>query len=99
VVLNRDSRQAEKAAFKYALVRGRYKLIKDFQAKRFELYDLAEDPDERVNLAATRPELLREMVVELRNTQARPDSPLAQPRTELDPTDAEMLRNLGYIDD
>ncbi|MBW2290118.1 MAG: sulfatase, partial [Deltaproteobacteria bacterium] len=46
VVLNRSNPQAEKAAFKYALIRDRYKLIKDFQAKRFELYDLFEDPGE-----------------------------------------------------
>jgi arylsulfatase A-like enzyme len=99
VVLNLSNPQAEKAAFKYALVRGRYKLIKDFQARRFELYDLSDDPGERHNLAAERPELLREMVVELSRTQSRGPATAVAPPAELDPGDAKMLRDLGYIDD
>ncbi|MBW2288310.1 MAG: hypothetical protein JRG90_10870, partial [Deltaproteobacteria bacterium] len=91
--------QAEKAAFKYALIRDRYKLIKDFQAKRFELYDLFEDPGEHHNLAAERPELLREMIVELARTQSRGPAAAIAPPAELDPRDAKMLRDLGYIDD
>jgi arylsulfatase A-like enzyme len=99
VVLNRSNPQAEKAAFKYALIRDRYKLIKDFQAKRFELYDLSEDPGELRNLAAERPELLREMLVELSRTQSREPATAAASPAELDPRDAKMLRDLGYIDD
>lgn len=99
VVLTREGPQAEKAAFKYALIRGRHKLIKDFKAQRYELYDLALDPDERVNLAADRPELLRELLVELQRTKSRgPAAPAAAP-AELDPKDAKLLRDLGYIDD
>jgi arylsulfatase A-like enzyme len=81
------------------LIRDRYKLIKDFKTKRFELYDLSEDPGERRNLAAERPELLREMVVELGRTQHRGASATVAPSSELDPRDAKMLRDLGYIDD
>jgi arylsulfatase A-like enzyme len=99
VVLNRSNPQSEKSAFKYALIRDRYKLIKDFETKRFELYDLSEDPGERRNLAAERPELLREMVVELGRTQHRGASATVAPSSELDPRDAKMLRDLGYIDD
>jgi arylsulfatase A-like enzyme len=99
VVLNRNNPQAEKAAFKYALIRDRYKLIKDFQTKRFELYDLSEDPGEQRNLAAERPDLLREMVVELARTQSRGPATAAAAPAELDPRDAKMLRDLGYIDD
>jgi arylsulfatase A-like enzyme len=98
VVMNRDPRQAEKAAFKHALIRGQYKLIKDFQAKRYELYDLDDDPGERRNLAAERPELLRELLVELRRTQSRSPEPNDAAPAELDPRDAELLRKLGYID-
>jgi len=99
LVLNRRNPQAEKEAFKYALIRDRYKLIKDFQAGRFELYDLSEDPGELHNLAAERPELLREMVVELARTQSRGPDTDAAASAELDPRDAKLLRDLGYIDD
>jgi len=98
VVLNRDPRQAEKEAFKYALIRGRHKLIKDFKAKRLELYDLDEDPGERRNLAAERPELLRELLVELRRTQYRGPEPADTQPAELAPRAAALLRGLGYID-
>jgi hypothetical protein len=99
VVLTREGPQAEKAAFKYALIRGRHKLIKDFTTNRFEVYDLEADPGERRNLAAERPELLRELLVELERTHFRDSQPGGRPAAELDPNDAQLLRDLGYIDD
>jgi arylsulfatase A-like enzyme len=100
IVLNRKNILAEKTAFKHALVRGRHKLIKDFEGQSYELYDLERDPGERENLASARPELLREMLVALKRTQETADGGTAgDANATLDPKDAELLRNLGYIDD
>jgi arylsulfatase A-like enzyme len=99
IVLNPENVLAEKVAFKYALIDGRYKLIKDFQAKTYELYDLERDPGERENLASLRPELLREMLVTLNRTRESAAGDSDDGGATLDPKDAELLRNLGYIDD
>jgi arylsulfatase A-like enzyme len=99
IVLSSESVLAEKAAFKHALIDGRYKLIKDFRGQSYELYDLERDPGERENLASSRPELLQEMKVALSRTQdVEAKSSAAAEDATLDPKDAERLRNLGYID-
>jgi len=99
VVLNPDNVLAEKVAFKRSLIDGRYKLIKDFRAQTLELYDLEQDPGERENLAAERPELVRQMLIGLKRTRGTEAAGAAgDDRATLDPRDAELLRKLGYID-
>jgi len=65
-----------------------------------ELYDLSNDPKQRDNLAATRPDLVARGAHELRRwLTARPD--FLSERTlhqNLDPAEAERLRALGYLD-
>ena len=100
IVLSSESVLAEKVAFKHAVIDGRYKLIKDFREQRYELYDLERDPGERQNLASSRPELLREMLVALNRTRTVDIAgPAVDESATLDPKDAAMLRDLGYIDE
>jgi arylsulfatase len=100
IVLSSENALAEKVAFKHALIDGRHKLIKDFREERYELYDLERDPGERENLASSRPELLREMLVTLNRTgSADTVGPAVDENATLDPKDAAMLRDLGYIDE
>jgi arylsulfatase A-like enzyme len=47
--------------------RGRYKLIEFYEDNRLELFDLAEDPGERKNLARTLPKVAAELHGLLRN--------------------------------
>jgi len=100
IVLGSNSPLAEKVAYKQAVIDGRYKLIKDFRAQTYELYDLAQDPGETENLASSRPELLRQMLVELDRTRsADTAAPAVDENATLDPKDAAMLRDLGYADE
>jgi arylsulfatase A-like enzyme len=52
-------------AGKHFMQRGKWKLLKELDAD-WELYDLATDPYESQNLAAARPTVLQEMLVEFR---------------------------------
>lgn len=61
-----------------------------------ELYDLAEDPDELVNLAAGRPDLTEELRSEIRLHAARGE-PLAAETLEVDDATVERLEHLGYV--
>jgi arylsulfatase A-like enzyme len=70
----------------------RYKYIR---APRPELYDLANDPDEREDLAAKLPEVARELDAALERRLARP-GPAAQ-AVQLDARERELLGALGYI--
>jgi len=80
-----------------AVISGRYKLIHDRLAERYELYDLEADPAERRDLAAVRPELLARMREEL---EAEPSPSTAHESDEraFSPQEVEMLRDLGYIE-
>jgi arylsulfatase A-like enzyme len=49
-----------------AVVQGGYKLIYDLPTQRFHLYDLAVDPQERLDIASRQSEIVREMAVVLR---------------------------------
>ncbi len=64
-----------------------------------QLYDLARDPRERVNLAASRPEIVRDMQelldsLRTRTGPAEPDSPRPD---QVDDRLRERLRSLGYV--
>lgn len=48
-------------SYKKMVVRWPYKLVADLRFDLFEIYDLEEDPHERVNLAGERPELLADL--------------------------------------
>lgn len=72
---------------------GRYKLIVS-EPEEVELYDLAEDPGERVNLAERAPELARELRARLDEVKPREDSGFELPEEEL----RERLRALGYVE-
>jgi len=69
---------------------GRWKLVDDV---RPELYDLAEDPGERVDLATRRPERVAALRGRLRDLMAAGD---AANTTAVDPETAAELAALGY---
>ncbi len=49
-----------------AMRKGDYKLVEHFETQRIELFDLANDPYERRNLADSNPELAQQLAAELR---------------------------------
>ena len=73
----------------------RYKYI---DAPKAELYDIAHDPDEAVNLLAERPDVARQMKADLDRLVAETsrDAPAPQP-ADLDRETVERLAALGYI--
>jgi arylsulfatase A-like enzyme len=54
-----------------AAIRGNYKLIKYLDWDRYELYDLKNDPEEKINLIASKPEVLSSLKVEIDRTLVR----------------------------
>ena len=64
--------------------RGRWKIVRNDVAKPWELYDLADDPSEKSDLASARPELVKELGAWARANredpprQAEPDKPRGQ---------------------
>ncbi len=90
-----DAHDRQPQARMRAIVRGDHKLIVDELADRVQLFDLARDPGERNDLAAHRPDLVRELSSELDELLSRgPDS--APETRELDAEELEELRGLGY---
>ena len=93
---DQPDRKDEKDDKLYSLQRGDLKLIyHQLQPENSELYDLGSDPGERHDLAAERPDVLREMIAELKSRGALSD--LMPGMTPTDPEHAERLRSLGYI--
>ncbi len=82
-----------------ALSADRYKLLLDIETQEFRLYDLAEDPIERDNLAPTEPELLDEMTLRLRALVAQAESVTGDPArvSRLLRQAESRLRALGYL--
>jgi arylsulfatase A-like enzyme len=89
---------------RYALRGPRFKLVRDTASGAEELYDLAADPGERTNLAATETErasalraLLETRLAAVRAAAAarRPDP---NPAPVLTPEDERQLREIGYLD-
>jgi arylsulfatase A-like enzyme/tetratricopeptide (TPR) repeat protein len=74
----------------FSATEGRYRFIR---APSPELYDLATDPAEKQNLAATRERLVARMGSWL---DGRTAGPVAQPQT-VSPETREALRALGYV--
>jgi arylsulfatase A-like enzyme len=78
--------------------RGRYKLIAHSLSDEPEFYDLANDPNERENLAASRPAEFEELLVEYeRRLQLGADEKNSENKFELDEAAADRLRELGYL--
>jgi len=79
----------------------RFKLILRYEDGEVELYDLAEDPGEQRNLAASRPEETARLRAELDRWIERAGPLLPEdggaPAADLDDHDLERLRALGYI--
>ncbi|MHC4894424.1 MAG: sulfatase [Planctomycetota bacterium] len=85
-----------------ALRRGRHKLIVDRNNGEVSLYDLDEDPHEQRDLAALRPELVRELeaALEAELSAAREAGDATRPEFSLDLSSGELeaLERLGYGD-
>lgn len=63
-----------------------------------ELYDFAQDPGERNNLASSRPRDVHALQQALQQWKEQTRSPIPPaPPSELDPETAEQLRDLGYV--
>jgi len=86
-----------KRAAKQAIVAGGFKLIRDEQSGRFELYDLAADPGERRDLAASQPQRVQRMRKQLEQVAADARRG-ALPLHDREPSreELERLRALGY---
>jgi arylsulfatase A-like enzyme len=86
-----------KRAAKKAVIHGGFKLIRDERSGVLELYDLDADPEERRDLASSRPERVRRM---LRLLEERADAAGrgALPARAREPSldELERLRALGY---
>jgi arylsulfatase A-like enzyme len=85
----------------FALVAGSWKLM-EHRTKGAALYDLADDPGERRNLAAERPRVARRLLGMRRAVSAtaktRGEAVRAAPEIPLDPELERRLESLGYID-
>jgi arylsulfatase A-like enzyme len=82
-----------------AVVVDHFKLVRDELRGEFALYDLAADPEERVNLAAARPELVSRLarVLAERATALRAGARPGGTRS-LSAQETEQLRELGYLE-
>ena len=92
--VDRSPKAAENSAFQRAVVEEGWKLIHDLRAERFELYDTASDPEERVDRWGEDPARdarLRELLLDWERTESE-----AGDAHELDPDQLEELDKLGY---
>lgn len=78
------------------LVRDNWKLIHDLKSKEWLLYDLKEDPGEKVNLYKSKKNIRKSMKKELatHTSQER----YVQSAEALDEETVRILRSLGYVD-
>lgn len=87
-----------KKTHKKALATERYKLIRDDETGRVELYDLESDPQELVDLAATRPGLVQQLMPRLEAGIALArGARLGDEELMLSDEEVERLRSLGYV--
>jgi arylsulfatase A-like enzyme len=82
---------------RWSVRRGRWKLQYESIGPTYQLYDLANDPLEQVDVAGEQPEILAELRAELEDRYADfTPGALRGPTVELDPDEVERLRALGY---
>lgn len=82
--------------FHRSLRRGRFKLICDENAKTAQLYDLIDDPGERIDISAREPLIAAQLLEELEARELGLNRPPG-PTIELDPEEERRLRALGYV--
>jgi len=84
------------------VVTRRYQLLHDLRTGRQELYDLQADPRQQVDIAASRPDTVAELLQALRerlaeNRRRNTGPPAARP--VLDDGTRKQLRALGYVEE
>lgn len=86
---------------KYAAARtNEWKLIRNTETKTEELYRIADDPEETINVLATEPPILTTLRAELdRNLNEAPQTPVGAEARPMTPEEIEALRALGYAAD
>lgn len=83
-----------------ALVQGNWKLIVDARTDEAQLFDLATDPTEQENLAASQAARVSELRQEMRRmieSSSRRSGSSPANRLEHSPAELEVLRDLGYV--
>lgn len=94
-----NAKHGNKRSRKRSILVGRHKLIRDDATDRFELYDVERDPLETEDLAASSPELVRELERALdRMSDRAARGAVATQQPVLSEKDIEVLRGLGYAD-
>jgi arylsulfatase A-like enzyme len=76
-----------------AIRRGDYKLIEFFEEGKVELYDLAADPAESRNLAASQPEKAEQLLTAMRAWRSEVDAQMPTPNPNFDPSNSAPKRN------
>ena len=79
------------------MIRGHWKLVLDRESGARELYDLAADPGEQVNLAQKEPARAAQLADELNAALAQPRKAPELP--QVDPEERRQLQALGYLGD
>jgi arylsulfatase A-like enzyme len=80
-----------------AVRRGRFKLIENSQNGSMQLFDLTNDPGERIDLAAERPDLAAELDGLLEGFALANDRDEGSGAPAIDSATRERLRALGYV--
>jgi arylsulfatase A-like enzyme len=82
-----------------SMVKGKYRMnLRVNKPEDVLLFDRSEDPKEKVNVAAERPEVVAELRAELEEFLAKPKTQWeSAPEVELDELRVNQLRALGYV--
>jgi arylsulfatase A-like enzyme len=85
----------------YSIVAGRFKLIVHDEDGRRELYDLLDDPEEKSDIAASKPEIAAQLAKALASQRAHAAASAhrSSSRYRPSPEMVEMLEVLGYGED
>ncbi len=94
--------RTRKQATRDSVIEGKWKLIRDHEAKKDQLFDLSADPGEQTDVASAHPaqvQHLAGLLTEWSTEQERQGRKLARKSgTELSKKEIEKLRALGYIE-